>query len=137
MTAETSHGQGTTEPGEKPWQDVPVEHEPAWQAIFLASREGLNLSAPCPVCGVAALHQWYHLWQREDTEAGGSRFIGRGGLWEWCSACRSFAHYSARVPEWWASDLQVDPGQLEHQPAAIEQAWREREVAPEQINTNP
>jgi len=122
------------EPDEKPWQDVPVEYEPAWRAIFLASREGLNLSAPCPVCGVAALHQWYSLGQPEDVNLSGNRL---GGLWEWCRACRSYAHYSAAVPEWWANDLQVNPSRLAHHPTAIEQARREREATRERTNADP
>lgn len=95
------------------WRSVPPEYDAAWLAVFQASREGLDLSAPCPVCGVAALHRWYG--------------VG-GGLWEWCSACHSFEHYSARVPEWWACGLKVNFFRLQHDPGAIEAARLEQEL---------
>ena len=106
------------------WRDVPEEHWETWAAVFLASQEGLNLSVPCPVCGAAALHRYFHLHERKEFQSHGNRFLGRGGLWEWCGRCRAFAHYSAAVPEWWSCDLKVDINNLTPHPDAIEEAMQ-------------
>ena len=109
------------------WYGVPLDHVQAWMEVFQASREGLDLSASCPVCGVPALHRWYQVGRPEEIVSGGERFVARGGLWEWCSNCRSSEHYSAFVPEWWSCDLAVDERNLTAEPEAIEQARLERE----------
>ena len=101
------------------WHDVPNEHQTAWLAIFLASQEILNVSAPCPVCGAVALHRWYQVGHPVTDMPG---FVSRGGLWEWCSQCRSFQHFSALVPDWWSCDLEVDTHKLTPYPTAIEDA---------------
>jgi hypothetical protein len=109
------------------WRGVPLDRIAEWQAIFQPSREILDLSAPCPICGVGALHRWYQVIKPEERVIGGMRVVGRGGLWEWCSGCRCFEHYSCFVPEWWSCDLKVDEGSLTALPTAIEAAIRERE----------
>ena len=38
------------------WQGVPLEFENAWQKVFQATQELLDLSTPCPICGVCSLH---------------------------------------------------------------------------------
>ena len=110
------------------WDDVPDERLAAWRLIFGESRESLNLSSTCPVCGKTALHRWYMVGRPVDYSASGTRFVARGALWEWCSACGSFQHYSALVPEWWESDLVVDTGAIRITPDPIEQARRDREI---------
>jgi hypothetical protein len=101
------------------WHDVPPEHQAAWLAIFMASQEILTLAAPCPVCGAVALHRWYYVGSTVEDIPG---IVARGGLWQWCSACHCFEHYSALVPEWWACDLQVDTKGLTPYPTKIEEA---------------
>jgi hypothetical protein len=41
------------------WRDVPRASYRAWVRTFSRSREGLDLSAACPVCGAFALHRYY------------------------------------------------------------------------------
>lgn len=108
------------------WHGVPLDRDAEWKAVFQSSREILNLSAPCPICRVMTLHRWYQIHQPEERVIDGLRFIGRGGLWEWCSACRSFQHYSCYVPEWWSCDLEIDEKKLTALPTAIEEAIRKR-----------
>ena len=109
------------------WHDVPLEYWEAWNRIFGASQEGLELAAPCPVCGVPALRQWYMVGRLQETVLRGQRFIARGSVWTWCSHCHTYAHYSGLVPEWWSSDLDVNTDTLGHQPTAIEEARLARE----------
>lgn len=104
------------------WRGVPLALDREWQAVFQATQEILDLAAPCPVCGSCSLHRWYDLNRERVTEFEGKKFIGGGGLWEWCSACRCYEHYSARIPEWWVCSLKVDASMLTHDPAAVEAA---------------
>src|SRR5438093_566277 len=104
------------------WHIVPLPSREVWNRIFQTSREGLTLSAPCPVCGVAALHRWYQVGQSEERVIDGQRFVARGGLTEWCSHCRVFVHYSALVPDWWQCDLPVDLTKFTGEPDALEEA---------------
>jgi hypothetical protein len=109
------------------WKDVPEEHWRNWQSIFQSSREILKLSAACPVCGKTALYRYYALYTPRESVIDGIRFVGRGGLWEWCRACYSYCHYSAGVPEWWECDLGVAYEELTHDPTPIEEEIRNRE----------
>ncbi len=109
------------------WHDVPLEYWEAWNRIFGASQEGLDLAAPCPVCAVPALRQWYMVGRLQETVLRGQRFIARGSVWTWCSHCHTYAHYSGLVPEWWSSDLDVNTDTVGHQPTAIEEARLARE----------
>jgi len=106
------------------WREVPGHLEAEWRHIFNSSREGLNLSAPCPVCGRKTLHKWFHLEHPKHHKLGDNHFVGTGSRWEWCSHCRTYAHYSAAVPEWWSCDLLVDTANLRHHPAEIERSLR-------------
>jgi len=109
------------------WKDVPAQHLKAWQDTFQSSREILKLSGDCPMCGKAELYRWYWAYRPEAGEIDGQRFVATGGLWEWCSACKSFAHYRAAVPDWWACDLEVNTEELTSYPTAIEEAIRKKE----------
>jgi hypothetical protein len=111
----------------QPWRGVPLELTRAWDEVFRRSREATDLSAPCPVCRAYTLHRWFQVGHPEEIVLEGQRFRARGGLWEWCSSCRSYEHASAFVPEWWASDLDVDETKLTAEPGAIEAALRARE----------
>jgi len=116
-----------TPPDDTFWHSPPAESERAWLAIFAASRDLLDLAAPCPVCAAQTLHHWYDLQRPDDKIIDGKHFIGLGGLWEWCSRCGSYQHYSALVPDWWVCELEVPHGELTALPTAIEAARRSRE----------
>ena len=104
------------------WRGVPLELDREWQTVFQATQEGLNLAAPCPVCGSCSLHRWYDLHRERVREFQGKTFIGDGGLWEWCSSCYCYEHCSAAVPYWWVCNLNVDKSKFTHDPSAIEDA---------------
>lgn len=111
------------------WRGVPLEFDAQWQRVFQANEEILNLTAPCPVCGSHSLHRWYDLHRKRERVVEGKRFVGDGGLWEWCSACCCYEHYSAAIPEWWSCDLELDRAHLTHEPSAIEDARRMRKAS--------
>lgn len=106
------------------WHQVPLDCLGAWSAVFRSSQETLNLSSPCALCGVPKLHRWYLVGQPIDSSFGGTHYVARGALWEWCSACGAFVHYSASVPDWWSCGLVVDMSQVKITPESIEQARR-------------
>lgn len=94
--------------------------------MFQSSRETLNLSAPCPVCGAADLHRWYMVGSPIDIRVEDTHYVARGALWQWCGTCGSFLHSSAVVPDWWSCDLEVDSEQIRITPEPIERARRLR-----------
>lgn len=105
------------------WSGVPDKYQEEWENIYYKSKESLNLSAPCPICSMVALHRWYQVGESIDRVIEGSKFIATGALWEWCSNCHSFEHYSnCFVPDWWSCDLEVDVKKLTALPIAIEEA---------------
>ena len=104
------------------WQDVPLELHSIWNHIFSLSKEGINLSTPCPVCECKTLHEYYQAIKPLDRVILGQRFVAHGALWTWCSSCHSYEHFSAFVPEWWHDTLPVDETKLTHQPEALEEA---------------
>jgi hypothetical protein len=108
------------------WHQVPYEHLASWQDVFQASREMVDLSAPCPICGAPALHRWYLVGHPHEFVYEGTKYVAHGALWEWCSSCGSFVHCSSSVPEWWSSDLEVDTSKLTYVPDALEEAIRKR-----------
>jgi hypothetical protein len=113
------------------WQDVPDEHWTAWTRTFGNSRDSsLDLSDPCPVCQSKTLHRWYMIGQQPRDlfiSKYGVKSHASGALWEWCSMCGSYAHYSARVPDFWSppSDFHVDTSKLRTLPWIIEDARQE------------
>lgn len=111
------------------WRGVPLEFVPQWRRVFQATQEILDLTAPCPLCGSHSLHRWYDLYRTHERVFEGKRFVGDGGLWECCSACRCYEHYSAAIPEWWSCDLEVDLTRVTHEPTAIEDARQAREAS--------
>jgi hypothetical protein len=113
--------------GGKPWAEVPDDKRGEWNTIFRATKAWKDVPDPCPVCGIPALHQWFLAWHPEDVVVDGQRFVARGSKWEWCSNCHSYDHYTALVPDWWASDLAVEISHLKHSPEALEEALRKSE----------
>jgi hypothetical protein len=106
------------------WHGVPTERMPAWDRVFAAEPGRMDLNALCPVCGVAALHRWYDGGASRSNDSSRRGLVKRGGLWEWCSHCRSYVHYSAVAPDWWIDPLDVDRASLTAEPEAIESARR-------------
>lgn len=104
------------------WQGVPLDKREAWSSIFGQSREGLNLSAPCPVCGAHTLHRYYLKGRLLDRYIDGEYFVATGASWEWCSTCHSYEHSQALVPEWWHEFLDIGGNQLTAEPEVLEQA---------------
>jgi hypothetical protein len=107
---------------EDEWVGVPAAYWAKWTEIYQQSQECLNLSQPCPVCGAVALHRWYQIGKPVERVIEGMKFVAEGGLWEWCSSCHSFEHYSGLVPDWWSCDLEVNVQELTALPTAIEAA---------------
>lgn len=108
-------------PCKYPWTDVPVDKNIIWMRLFDEHRrDGLYLTAACPVCNKKTLHQYYTVGRYENTESRGVRYIGTGSLWEWCSSCYCYAHYSALVPSFWQDKLEVDEAKLTPLPELLE-----------------
>jgi hypothetical protein len=93
-----------------------------WDKVFFSSAEGLNLSAPCPVCGQTDLHMYYDVGRPEEMVFEGVRYVAKGALWTWCSSCYTYEHYNSRVPDWWSCDLALDKSKLTALPSEIERA---------------
>jgi hypothetical protein len=110
------------------WSGVPDEYQAEWQRAYEESQESINLLVPCPICGVVALHRWYQIGRPTNRVIKGIKFVAHGGLWEWCSSCRSFEHYSGLVPEWWSCNLEVDTKNLTALPTAIEEAMKAQDL---------
>ncbi len=102
------------------WNSVPQDKLDDWRKAFAQCDEVVNPEAACPVCNQQTLHRYYHLHRSESNVNPG--FVGRGGLWEWCSSCLSFEHYSSRVPDWWSCPFLVDEANLYAIPETIEAA---------------
>lgn len=111
------------------WKDVPQERYEEWAKVFQSSKEIPHLSANCPLCGETQLYRYYQSCDpRNEMDERRSRgFIEHGGLWEWCRSCRSFAHYSALVPDWGVCDLNISLNLLTPYPTAIEEELMKRE----------
>ena len=112
------------------WSSVPDDKRSRWYEIFGRSRNGSDVEGECPVCGERQLHRYYQVGRPVAREVGGEKFVAHGGLWEWCSACRSFEHSSALVPAWWKPDLRVDESRLTAIPDVLEAAVQARHAAP-------
>ena len=65
--------------------------------------------AECPVCKEQCAHICMH---RYDDK--------HGGVWLWCSNCKSFMHMSGIIPDWWKNCEAVDRGQLEASPEYLD-----------------
>lgn len=113
----TGHGQA--------WRGVPEECLREWYAVFAGSREGLNVSSPCPVCGARTLHRYYQHGKKVEVVADGELYVSRGASWEWCSTCRPYEHATALVPAWWSGELEVELSKLTAEPEALEAALRQ------------
>jgi hypothetical protein len=109
------------------WRGIPLDKRKTWSNIFGQSREGINLSASCPVCGAYTLHRYYLKGRPLNRYIDGELFVADGASWEWCSTCHSYEHSHALVPEWWHESLDLGSYQLTAEPEALEQALTHKE----------
>lgn len=82
------------------WNGVPVDGILAWRAAFRGAT-GMNVDAPCPVCGSRSLRQYYVLDKPASREIRGVKFAGPGSYWAWCGSCGVYEHATSFVPESW------------------------------------
>ena len=108
------------------WMSIPEHALDRWRQAFAAPSSGVDVHAPCPVCGQSQLHRYYQVGARLAATSS-SVFVARGALWEWCSGCGTYEHASALVPSWWHSDLVVDAAALTALPDALEIALARRQ----------
>lgn len=106
------------------WKDIPEKYIVRWRDLFANSREGINLSEACPICGEKTLHLYYYLYKLKDKTINNQKFIGDGSSWSWCSSCGSYEHYSCAIPAWWNCNIKIDGNKLTHTPQAIENALK-------------
>lgn len=122
------------------WKDVPRDCYEEWSNIFVNDREGSDLSASCPVCHKKGLHRYYNAHKKMKMEIGSEQYIGRGGVWNWCSFCRSYEHGQAWVPDWWVPGVEVDGDKLTAIPSVLDMAYQDAhrvnkwKSVPEQYN---
>jgi hypothetical protein len=102
------------------WKDIPDNFFQTWTDTFNQSRESINLTANCPICSSQNLRRYFLIISPKEKVIEGNRFVGQGELWEWCSNCRHYVHYTALIPDWWSCDLQIDAQSLTDTPETIE-----------------
>lgn len=71
-----------------------------------------NMEFPsvCPVCGEKEGHVHVHAYDEL-----------HGGIWMWCSACRSYAHMSGIIPTWWKNSVITTEDDLISEPTYLEE----------------
>ncbi len=117
---------GTALSDEDKLTEIELGSRPRWRRIFNGDTRGAEVHGACPVCGSTTLHRWYSIEQAVSSTRGSKVYIGRGRLWEWCSACRSFEYYpDGYVSDWWSARYSVEPAALRYDPGPVE---RERAV---------
>lgn len=104
------------------WKNIPESMFREWREPFEASRDGLKVCGKCAVCGAEELYRYFSSSRRPPSLAHPHKTIVRGGLWEWCRACRSYGHYSASIPDWWQCPLVLDTKSLTPVPDIIDEA---------------
>ncbi len=67
------------------------------QALF----SGTPFPIVCPCCGSTSCHVYMHKHKEY-----------HGGIWAWCSECKSSAHMSAWIPIWWKNAPFIDEKRL-------------------------
>jgi len=101
------------------WNEVPDSHKGRWHSAFKECRPPYPLARVCPICGAKELRAWYQCDVRESIATKTGRFVGRGAVWEWCGACRTYRILGARVPEWWDAYLNSAETVLLEPPLAL------------------
>lgn len=87
--------------GYKDWNNPEKSQQKDWHKlidlVYIKAISPRMLT--CPNCSERQFHYFFMRARFLDPQ-----FLSagdRGGSWFWCSNCRLFYHFSARVPEWW------------------------------------
>ena len=89
------------------------------------------MTSICPICSKKKLHKYYYVYSYEKKRISGEDFIGNGGLWNWCSSCKHYEHFSSAIPSWWigkTESLDIDEKKLKSKPEEIERALKEKNI---------
>lgn len=65
----------------------------------------------CPVCSEKSAHIYFYRFNDADN---------KGGLWIWCSKCKSYIHSFGKVPDWWHNCDKIELDCLAHTPDYLE-----------------
>lgn len=71
--------------------------------LYSNLNERKKFPAICPVCKKNDAHIYMNLHDEKTR---------RGGLWTWCSECKTFSHGSHYVPGYWENCPSVEEGKL-------------------------
>lgn len=77
----------------------------------------------CPVCSRKSLHIYMHIYDD---------LTKRGGLWIWCSQCRTYLHGSIYVRKGWENSTIVDKNKLTAYPDYLDEIHDAIDI---QVNT--
>lgn len=105
------------------WVGVPLDKAQAWRLAFFAPAVGPLVAGSCPVCGAEGLRVYYDEGRPDRRVIEGVRYVAKGALWQWCTACRSFEHSQALIPETWQRPpLVLDPRRVAAIPGELDRA---------------
>ena len=88
------------------WND---ENDKIMEIIDALGKQKDVFPIKCPICGKTAGHIYMH---RHDEE--------HGGIWVWCSHCRSYAHMSGTIPSSWKNAPFIDEECLSADPIVLD-----------------
>lgn len=89
------------------WKDADIKI----QELLSELEKGERSPMVCPVCEKREAHVYMHI-HNDKTRM--------GGLWIWCSDCRSFLHGSVCVPGYWKNCPVIQPEKLTALPEYLE-----------------
>lgn len=75
------------------------------------SRDLNEFPCRCPVCNEKSAHVYFHRYKNTEN---------KGGLWIWCSECRSYVHSSGQAPDWWYNCNDIEFSCLTSEPDYLE-----------------
>ena len=88
------------------WNDEDIRIQNIYNMVCI-DKQTVPLS--CPICG--KLHAHFFIYRHDETH---------GGLWLWCSFCKSYTHGSMFIPDWWKNPDFIDSSLLMHNPDYLE-----------------
>lgn len=91
------------------WNDRDDTLEQVFDRIM--DKKGGDVPLICPVCGRKQVHFYFHKWNEKSD---------KGGMWIWCSGCKSFSHGTVQVPEWWENCNEISLNKLNSLPDYLE-----------------
>ncbi|MBP1967572.1 hypothetical protein [Paenibacillus aceris] len=92
------------------WKDSADTIEAIFDCIMERKAGGVPLI--CPVCEKEHAHYYFHKWNEKSNS---------GGMWIWCSNCKSFSHSTVKVPEWWKNCNEIAIEKLNSIPDYLEE----------------